>query len=269
MTTISLLKILSIGLGFSMIFFKDYFKKKEAEKKIQDYYYKISQKKTKDIVQFLKSSLPQKSTKVNYQLSYEHINSKETYFTSSNIQQKLQKVADLMREHLLIEEPIKIITIKNIDAGKFEMIDDLNCIYINSDTDNQCYHQKLAILAHEMSHYYLMRKHKIIKDNEKENELLTEINTVYCGFGFFLLNGYKTKKISKGSENQYSKIGYIDLEVVKEAIIQTAYIRKQKPQWIIKNLNFLDKILLYDRFSDLKKEYRKAKKKTTHNISYK
>ena len=118
-----------------------------------------------------------------------------------------------MREHLQINEPIKILTIDNIDAGKFEMIDNLNCIFINGDISKQNFFQKLAILAHEMSHYYLMRKHNIIFDSEQENELLTEINAVYVGFGFLLLRGYKETKIRKGNAETKSKVGYINLKI--------------------------------------------------------
>ena len=233
---------------------------------MEDYFYQIDKQKIKNTLEFLKKRLPKKCTKYNYQLLNTFLTTEVKF--GMTIQEKLQKVADSMREHLFIDEPIKIITIKNIEAGKFEMIDDLNCIYINENTSTQDFFQKIAILAHEMSHYYLIRKHGILKENEKENKLLTEINTVYCGFGLILFEGYKNIKTNRGKYTLNSKVGYINLDVIKETIIQTAYIRKQKPQFIMDNLNLniIDKLITKWRFKELNKEYKKAIKRKHNNM---
>lgn len=214
-----------------------------------------------DIIKFiniLKEKLPNKPTKNNYQLTHKMINA-ECNITQ-NIQEKLQQISDLMREHLQINEPIKIITIRNIDAGKFQMIDNLNCIFINDDISKQDFFQKIAILAHEMSHYYLIRKHNILLNDEKENEFLTELNAIFVGFGFLLLKGYKEKETQIGNVINKNTLGYINLKTIKETIIQTAYIRKQKPQWIIKNASFGDKLFFYIKLNKLIKQYKQSKK---------
>ncbi len=221
---------------------------------LTDIYYECDREEIREIVQFLKNNLSKKSTQLNYQLTHYYFNAQ--FNISIDIEKKLQAIADLMRIQLLIAEPIKIILLNNIDAGKFERIDNLNCIYINSSTVNQTFKQKVAILAHEMSHYQLIRKYGIEKKSEKENELLTEINAVYCGFGFLLLEGYKVNEVTKGKEILKSKVGYIDTKVVKEAIIQTAYIRKQKPQWIIDNVEFKYKFYFYFRLFKLIIDYK-------------
>jgi hypothetical protein len=199
-----------------------------------------------DIIKFitiLKEKLPNKPTKNNYQLTHKMINAE--YNITQNIQEKLQQISDIMREHLQINEPIKIITISNVDAGKFEMIDNLNCIFINNDISKQDFFQKVAILAHEMSHYYLIRKHNILLNDEKENEFLTELNAIFVGFGFLMLKGYKEKKTQIGNVIHKSTVGYININTIKETIIQTAYIRKQKPQWIIENVGFGEKLFFF------------------------
>jgi len=228
---------------------------------LDDYFNQIDKQKIKAELNFLKKRLPKKCTKYNYQLLNTFLTSKIEF--GMHIQEKLQKVADAMREHLLIKEPIKIITIKNIDAGKFETIGNLNCIYINENTSTQDFFQKTAILAHEMSHYYLIRKHGIIRKNENENELLTEIATIYCGFGLILFEGYKNIKSDRGNYSLESKVGYINTNTIKEAIIQTAYLRKQNPEFIMNNLNLnmFDKLIIRWRFRELTKKYKEAIKR--------
>ncbi|MFV8354776.1 hypothetical protein ACNQGB_01155 [Flavobacterium sp. XS1P32] len=225
-----------------------------------DIYYDCSKNEVSEIVWFLKNNLSKKPTQLNYQLTHYYFNAQ--FNISIDIEKKLQTIADLMRIHLLITEPIKVILLSNIDAGKFQTIDGLNCIFINASTVNQTFKQKVAILAHEMSHYQLIIKHGIEKKSEKENELLTEINAIYCGFGFLLLEGYKFNEVKKGNEIFKSKVGYIDTKVVKEAIVQTAYIRKQKPQWIIDNVQFNYKLYFYFRLFKLFIVYKKAVKKS-------
>lgn len=228
---------------------------------MEDAFFNIDNAKVKQIITFLKTNLPKKPTKNNYQLPNNFLH--KEFHINMSLQDRLQKMADVMREHLLIEEPIKIMTMKNIDAGKFEMIGGLNCIYINESLEKQDFLQKTAILAHEMSHYFLIRKHKIYIENEKENELLTELNAIFCGFGVILFEGYKQLKFRRGNKEITSKVGYIDRRVVKEAIIETAYIRRQNPLFIINNLNLniLDKGLFYLRLRKLIQEYKKAKAK--------
>ncbi len=210
-------------------------------------------------IQFLKARLPKKATRNNYQLTRKILNIR--YKEGEHLQSKLQQVADLMCQHLLITRPIKVITMRNIDAGKFEIIDNLVCIYVNDDMIDQNFDQKVAILAHEMSHYYLMKQHGIVKPKTEENELLTEVNAVYVGFGFLLLRGYKENRQQEGNKIKTTKVGYVGWKIIYDAIIETAYVRRQKPQWIIKNIGFPYNLLAVFSLFNLYLQYRKLKRK--------
>jgi len=209
---------------------------------------------------FLKTQLPKKCTKRNYQLNAKMVGWKKSQvITYDNLQENLQQVADKMRAHLQIARPIKIMVMDNLDAGKFETIGNLSCIFISADLYRQNYEQKLAILAHEMTHYYLMKKHQIVKPIVEENELLTEVGAVYIGFGFLLRAGYKTFKYESEHRTEIRKIGYIDRQLVEEAIIHTAYLRKQDPNWILENIPLPKKLFFYYRLFSLIGMYNKTR----------
>ena len=207
--------------------------------KTQKYFSSLTSEDIEKKLSYLIKVLPRKPSKKNYQLSKKllKINKK---VTENDLQNNLQEIADRMREHLQINRYVKILTISNVEAGKFERIDDLNCIYINGNLSVQNYQQKIAILAHEMSHYYLIYQHKIHLADTNENELLTELNAIYIGFGFLLLKGYKTFEEQKGNTIYRLRVGYIETPIVKKVIIRTAYIRKQNPIWILKNIGLVN-----------------------------
>ena len=60
----------------------------------------------------------------------------------------------------------------------------INSIY--NDDPYKC----AAILSHELMHYYLMKKRKTILDDKLENELLTDIATIYSGLGTLVINSF-------------------------------------------------------------------------------
>jgi len=47
-----------------------------------------------------------------------------------------------------------------------------------------------AILAHELMHYFLMAKKKIVLEDDHENELLTDLATIQAGLGILVMNGF-------------------------------------------------------------------------------
>jgi predicted RNA-binding Zn-ribbon protein involved in translation (DUF1610 family) len=69
-----------------------------------------------------------------------------------------------------------------------------------------------AILAHELTHYYLFNK-RIYLSDEIENERFTDLATVYLGLGKLTLNGYDpiTWKITrpKGEITYTYRVGYL------------------------------------------------------------
>lgn len=150
-------------------------------------------------------------------------------------------------------------TLDNLDGGRFQTIDNLDCIFIGN-SEIYDIEQKIAILAHEMSHYYLLRKHNVHFEETERNELLTELSTIYCGFGLLLLKGYKPYKTEIGNRIYTSQVGYISIDVIKKTIVETAYMRKQKPQWIIENVSIFHKLYFFLKLRKLSKEYNKSKR---------
>lgn len=237
------------------IFYKTYFFK-SSDAKHKNFFKGINQNQIKELVKLLHEELPAKSTKNNYQLNLGML------FDGNKsvmpLEQELQEAANKMCKHLLLKKPIKVITLANVGAGKYERIGNMSTIYVNKDLTKQNIKQKLAILAHEMAHYFLDVKQIKFSETNK-NELLTEICTIYIGFGLILLNGYKFNLDAKN--NGYSKVGYVDEKVILEAIIQTAIIRKQNPMWLLKNVPPHLNVMLRYRLRNLIKAYQASKKK--------
>jgi len=74
----------------------------------------------------------------------------------------------------------------------------------------------LAILSHEITHHYLFY-HQVYDINEFENEILTDVATIYLGLGKLVLNGcYNTDvnftRLPDGiiNESTTTRTGYID-----------------------------------------------------------
>ena len=90
----------------------------------------------------------------------------------------------------------------------------------------------ISILIHESTHFFLFSNNIKIEE-EIYNEFLTDIATIYLGFGKYILEGYKqNKKIVFMSEfnrtvSEY-KIGYINYSDAKYAIKQVRKLRKIK-----------------------------------------
>lgn len=50
-----------------------------------------------------------------------------------------------------------------------------------------------AVLAHEIMHLYLMSRKHIVLEDANENELLTDLGTIYLGLGILVINGMSYK----------------------------------------------------------------------------
>jgi len=210
-----------------------------------------------NVLQLLKKKLPPKPTLNNYQIS------PKVFLQLAEgvpLIQILQQVADEMCKHLMINKPIKIFVSSQIEAGRFESINDLCSIYINEDFNDQNLNQKLAILSHEMAHYYLYY-HNIKLVDQNKNELLTELCSVFIGFGLIMLDGYSYKK----SIDKYHKIGYVNSNIIFETLVQTAYVRRQDPNWIVSNLSFPKNIVARIKLNKLVSEYKIHKKKVAES----
>lgn len=67
------------------------------------------------------------------------------------------------------------------------------------------------ILAHEVTHSFLFSKGIIINDAE-ENEMFTDLATVYLGLGKFLLNGLLVR--NEKNMNEVHVLGYLSPELI-------------------------------------------------------
>ena len=66
----------------------------------------------------------------------------------------------------------------------------------------------IAILAHELAHKFL-KDHKLEREVEENNEYLTDITSVYLGFGKFVLNGVCYSGYNSTNEHYSGKVGYL------------------------------------------------------------
>ena len=67
-----------------------------------------------------------------------------------------------------------------------------------------------ATLVHEISHQFL-QSNEISYPNVDENEKLTDLASIVCGFGKFVLNGLALE--ASGIDGLKIELGYIDTEI--------------------------------------------------------
>lgn len=138
---------------------------------------------------------------------------------------QIQKEASNMLKFVGLENYTAVITYsktKQDIGGNIELDNSQNVfIYINYEYkgDNN---KVLAILAHEICHKVLYVRHLYYPNITIENELLTDLTTVYIGFGRLSLNGCYSKITSTNKEirdgkeysiktTQTNTIGYLSL----------------------------------------------------------
>ncbi len=238
------------------LFFKQYLTENNDSNADNKFFKSLNNSEIGKHVIFLNQNLPNKPTEKNYQLTFQKVT--VNVVENSPLKENLQSVADIMCKHLKMTKPIKVMTLSNIDAGKYESIDGMKCIYVNEGLETQNFEQKVAVLAHEISHYFLDSHHIYFQDMDK-NELLTEINAVYVGFGLLLLDGYEV--MDNPEVNMASKVGYVNSKIIFDIIVKTAKIRKQNPEWIIKNIRFPYNLMAWYQLRDLLKAYRAHRKR--------
>ena len=115
----------------------------------------------------------------------------------------VQKEASKMMKFVGLNHHVACITYTNTDKGTGGNIDldnsDSVFIEINQDYKNDA-EKTLAVMAHEICHKVLYVNHLYYPNNTIENELLTDISTVYVGFGKLSLNGCYNESYSKKRE---------------------------------------------------------------------
>ena len=97
-------------------------------------------------------------------------------------------------------------------AGTYSYVEGKPTITINLKS-TYSYEQIIAILCHECMHHFLFSK-SIKLDIENDNEILTDVATVYMGFYLYMRKGYKEtvkeETLSDRKKILTTKIGYID-----------------------------------------------------------
>lgn len=195
----------------------------------------MTDKRIIEFVDYLKLKIP-KSTRNNYPfkaaVSARFI---ETYLEGHKnpdyLQNNLQQFADAVCAFMMIDKPIKIVMMNHKfenAAGRYVELEDLAHIELSNSADYSV-RQLFATISHELTHYFLLKKHNIFYVDEQNNELFTEIGAVYLGLGFYLYDGYQC--FDNGQVR--TEVGYITRSTIRRAIIHTAKIRKQQPLNIV------------------------------------
>ncbi len=88
----------------------------------------------------------------------------------------------------------------------------------------------VAVMAHELAHVLLLGDNKISRDIEKM-EPLTDLMTVFCGFGVFSSNAAYTRSVDHSGWMESSH-GYLTQRDYGFALAVFAWIRNEKdPIW--------------------------------------
>lgn len=149
--------------------------------------------------------------------------------------QIMQKFAVEICNHLRISSLFTIKIVKKLDqgvAGRYSQGRGAPVIEIPDPMDYSI-KQMFAILSHELTHYYLIKKRKVLFQNTQENEIFTEISSIYLGFGFIVLEGYIPRVEFAGRTITERSVGYLSTHTIKRTILLTAKMRKQNKQDIL------------------------------------
>ena len=114
----------------------------------------------------------------------------------------LTKVAKDIIGHCRLNASVIRVKVENLSpntAGQYSN----NLIVINH-LENTSYTKTMAVLIHECMHYYLGCRGIILQDTTS-NEYLTDIATLYMGFGDYINRGYVMAGYIKRHEIRYIK----------------------------------------------------------------
>ena len=219
----------------------------------------LSHDKIHQFIEILTKNVKGRITLKNHQISFSQlgIGENEAHYSAPTYKDRLKRIAEKFRNHLFIKESVHIEVIENMEGGKYERLGQLHTIFIGGNFEDQNLPQKTATLAHEMTHYYLMKKRNIVLDSVMENELFTDFAAAYLGFGLILLEGYELYP------GFFSELGYLDRPSLLNIIIETAIHRRQQPLWLLDQMEDKDeKRLMKKRLKKLIYAYEKSKKKS-------
>jgi len=138
---------------------------------------------------------------------------------------EIQKIAKSLSSHIGYDKLIFTISFKDLDKteGKAKdifsntagnvLLDDKEDVLIHlSKSLNKYPESILATLSHEISHKYI-HLNRLTYTNTYENEVFTDLTSVYLGYGKLMLNGVEVKEKTKigNTEKTYTKsVGYLN-----------------------------------------------------------
>lgn len=201
---------------------------------------------------FIVSNFPKKLSKHNYQLSNRLLKIDESSVSHINLQSELQRVADIMRYHLMLPQPIRVLVTDNThSSATFEtpeviLEDNLYFIRVNNDLKYQSFKQKVALIAQSMTLFLLSHEYNFEYPNGFEkNRIHNEVFGIFLGLGFLYSHANTRHKVIEKKVKKISRAGVLNQSTINKIIAKTAIVRKQNPTWILKNATFSGKLFFF------------------------
>jgi predicted RNA-binding Zn-ribbon protein involved in translation (DUF1610 family) len=91
----------------------------------------------------------------------------------------------------------------------------------------------LSVLAHEVTHNYL-HHHQVTPPEEIDPEELTDLATIFLGFGSTILHGYEPSSAIS------CKLGYIDVSTIRRAMLQAYSLRDWNVKDVIREFQWFE-----------------------------
>ena len=224
----------------------------------------LSNKKIRLVFQYLKDSLPVKPTAISE--LYSLPKALDYAFNGPTHQKEvaLQKISDHMGHFLGLLNRVRVSFAKKKESGEkthtvfvadnegnvgkkttSEFIEeekyaglyrvrgyDHGEIIIVNDRTFYLIHF-LAVLAHEVTHNYLYHHH-ITAPEEIDSEELTDLATIYLGFGSVILHGYVPASATS------CRLGYIDVPTIRRSFLQAYSLRDWKVNDIVREVTWFE-----------------------------
>ena len=177
--------------------------------------------KIRSILEELHRQLPSKRTAVVgwFELP---LGMRSATIRSGYSQSSLQDIANLMGAFLGVPLAVQVKVVDRFSGGKTAGLYKVHGQFQRTVeiVRNPAFgiENYLAILAHESTHHYLY-EYRIRKENEHENEMLTDLAAVYIGFGPLLFLGYQTISSLNSFERTQSSttLGYVSPHDIRTA----------------------------------------------------
>lgn len=94
----------------------------------------------------------------------------------------------------------------------------------------------VAVMAHEVAHVHLFATGRVDPEVEEDHEPLTDLLTIYYGFGVFTGNeAFRSGQVDYGTTSTYRarRVGYLPEPIIGYALALTALAKQQaEPPWI-------------------------------------